>query len=852
MFLILCREEEEQFDENEAGLLGRRAIAAGFNDPEDDEADRIYAEIDEKMAERRKSRREKIEEDEEKRQEALRPKTQLIFADLKRDLSRVSEAEWAALPEVGDFRIKRLKRSGAIENPKERFLPVPDSVHTSLINQTTGIVQEEEADFAKIGEARGKLLGMHLDQISKPTTVSNFEPVETVTAIASDEKLAEIGDLKRARQLFASIIKTNRKNAAGWISAARLEFQAGNQKQARALIMKATEECGKSEEVWTEAVKLHEGHSFAREILAKALKSVPEAVSLWLLASGKETEISAKRKILRAALERNSTSAKLWMALVELEESEEDAKLLLTRAVECASEAVELWLALARLQNSTSEARQVMNRARLACPKSFAVWINAARLEEANDTAPGDIRKLLSRGAAELSAQGVELSLKDWQREAEECEIGGDVICAAELMSIGVELALSIDPEIKKSIIDYARDTEHVVCAKSALSAILEKESDCKEAILLLIQKLKSNEADESELRQIYEKALEDNLSADLWISYARDFKKESRDILNRAAQVIKTESDLINIWKEALVLEIPNFRDNSEMIEEFCRNIPQNSSELMVEVMRVYLVLEMKSRAIEIARVGTDKFPKEAEFWICLAQCDVSILKRGLELNPTSVKLAVKIAEMERVDMNSVQVLLEKTRLAIQKSKTPVDGYDQLLVAICLLNCPETSNLSVFPPEFHPFPRVKPLSTANLQATKLILNQSLKEQPKSALLWHLAVSLEPRQLRRSKVTEALRRFENNTNEDLKREEAMLRWTLALLLEDKAREQELVKAQALDPLNMDLQAFMGVESVVYSANNSVTSGYNWKKIIEENCLYFEPISESFYKFIIRQ
>ena len=116
------------------------------------------------------------------------------------------------------------------------------------------------------------------------------------------KKLAEIGDLKRARQLFASIIKTNKKNPSGWISAARLEFQAGNQKQARALISKGCEECPKSEEIWSESIKMHEGTPQAREFLAKALKNLPEAVNLWLLASERETDTSAKRKILRSAL----------------------------------------------------------------------------------------------------------------------------------------------------------------------------------------------------------------------------------------------------------------------------------------------------------------------------------------------------------------------------------------------------------------------------------------------------------------------------------------------------------------------------------------------------------------------
>lgn len=854
------------------GRSGGPATAAGFNDPEDDEADRIYAEIDEKMAERRRSRREKMEDDEEKRQEALRPKTQLIFADLKRDLSRVSEAEWAAIPEVGDFRIKRLKRSGAIENPKERFLPVPDSVHTSLMNNTAGTIQETAAedeedngDFSKIGEARGKLLGMHLDQVSIGSTAMAIDsnPQEQVSAIASDEKLAEIGDLKRARQLFASIIKTNKKNASGWISAARLEVQAGNMKQARALIMKGTEECPKSEEIWREAVKLHEGvEGLARETLAKALRSVPEAISLWLLAAEKESETTVKRKILRSALERNATSASLWMALVELEESEEDARLLLTRAVECAPEAVELWLALARLQETTTQARQVLNRARQACPKNFSIWINAARLEESNDTSPAEIRKLLSRGATELSAQGIELSFKDWQREAEECEQGGDVICAAELMKIGTELALVIDPEIKWSIIDYCKSCDLLICARSALGAILSTDPNCKEAVLLLIEKLKLDDlCDFEELKRVYESALGTS-SVDLWISYARDFKLQSRDILTRAANTLLDESDQIKIWREAIRLEIGNFRSNPGLFEEFYVNLPlDRSAELMAEVMRAFMVLGMKSRASEIARECIEMYPKEACFWIHLATEEfksnntvsaVSLLKRGLEIDPTRVKLVLKLAEFD-ADFNSVQVALEKTRVAIQKNKmTSIEGYDQLLASICLLNCPPGSISSLFPSHFSPFPCLLSRNpNANVQTAKLVLNQSLKEVPKSAVLWHLAVALEPRQLRRSKVTEALKRFTENANSQYNHHEALLRWTLAMLLESPAREVELEKACKLDPLNMDLQAFMqnNNPSIDDHIDWRQTNGVNWHRFMESNALYFESVKESFIKYL---
>ncbi len=75
---------------------------------------------------------------------------------------------------------------------------------------------------------------------------------------------AEIGDIKRARMLFESLIKSNPKHAPGWIAAATLEEHAGRMVQARKLIMQGTEQCQKSEDIWIEAARLHVCNSFLR------------------------------------------------------------------------------------------------------------------------------------------------------------------------------------------------------------------------------------------------------------------------------------------------------------------------------------------------------------------------------------------------------------------------------------------------------------------------------------------------------------------------------------------------------------------------------------------------------------
>jgi len=68
---------------------------------------------------------------------------------------------------------------------------------------------------------------------------------------------AEIGDIKRARMLFDSLIKSNPKHAPGWIAAAALEEHAGRMVAARKLIKQGCDQCPKSEDVWLEAARLH-------------------------------------------------------------------------------------------------------------------------------------------------------------------------------------------------------------------------------------------------------------------------------------------------------------------------------------------------------------------------------------------------------------------------------------------------------------------------------------------------------------------------------------------------------------------------------------------------------------------
>ena len=73
------------------------------------------------MDSRRRARREAREEAELAKHRAERPKLQQQFADLKRGLAVVTDAEWENIPDVGNLTRRKRRRD-------ERSFAVPDSV----------------------------------------------------------------------------------------------------------------------------------------------------------------------------------------------------------------------------------------------------------------------------------------------------------------------------------------------------------------------------------------------------------------------------------------------------------------------------------------------------------------------------------------------------------------------------------------------------------------------------------------------------------------------------------------------------------------------------------------------------
>ena len=267
-------------------------------DDDDEAADRVWEEIDVAMDERRRARREKRVEEQLSKFRAVRPKLQHQFTDLKRDLGQVSGAEWENLPEPGEHRKHR-----AAAKRDEKFSAAPDTLldrarmetetHTSLEarQQETGGLETPMSggatpltDLKSIGEARGAVLSVKLDQMSDSVSGQTVvDPKGYLTDLNSIKVSteAEIGDIKKARLLLKSVTQTNPGHGPGWIAAARLEEVAGKLQNARAVIRDGCRACPANEDVWLEAARLQTPEN-AKAVLADAVKKIPQSVKIWL------------------------------------------------------------------------------------------------------------------------------------------------------------------------------------------------------------------------------------------------------------------------------------------------------------------------------------------------------------------------------------------------------------------------------------------------------------------------------------------------------------------------------------------------------------------------------------------
>ncbi|MCJ1413774.1 hypothetical protein MMC32_000099 [Xylographa parallela] len=759
-------DDDERFQdpENEVGLF-----ANGAYDRDDDEADRIYQEVDEKMDRRRKIRREARERQEREDYERNNPKIQQQFADLKRSLASVSDEDWANIPEVGDLTGKNRRTK---QNLRQRFYAVPDSVIAGARDSTQfdTSVQDDGAatngsstdnadgtmtNFADIGAARDKVLRVRLDQAAQGSGIdstagsaTNIDPKGYLTSLSKTELKAgevEVGDIKRVRTLLESVIKTNPKHAPGWIAAARLEEVAGKIVAARNVIARGCEFCPKSEDAWLESIRLNDNHN-AKIIAANALKVNDRSTRLWIEAMRLESDSRAKKRVLRRAIDNIPQSVAIWKEAVNLEEDPADAKLLLAKATEMIPLSVELWLALARLE-TPENAQKVLNKARMAVPTSYEVWIAAARLQEQMGNGKVNVMK---RAAQSLAQESAMLKREEWITQAEKCEEEGSILTCAAIIRETLGYGLDEDDDRKEIWMEDAKasmgrgryETARAIYAY-ALRVFVNKKS-----IWLAAADLEKNHGTKEALWQLLEKAVEACPQSEvLWMMLAKEKWQsgemtEARRVL---ALAFKQNPNNEDIWLAAVKLEADN--QQTDQARELLNAAREEAGTDRVWIKSVAFERQLGNddAALDLVNQALQIYPKADKLWMLKGQIYEAANKlpqareaysTGTRACPKSVPLWLLASHLEEQSGAVVKArsVLDRARLAVPKNA-------QLWTESVRIE--RRAN--------------------NIAQAKNLMAKALQEVPTSGLLWSESIwHLEPRTQRKPRSLEAIKKVDND------------------------------------------------------------------------------------------
>ncbi|EGP86941.1 unnamed protein product [Zymoseptoria tritici ST99CH_3D1] len=764
-------EVEEQFRdaENEEGLF-----ATGNYDRDDDEADRIYQDVDERMSKRRKISREERERQEREEFERKNPKIQQQFADLKRALGTITDEDWASIPEVGDLTGKNRRNK---QNMRQRFYAVPDSVLAGARDSTQlgteiqddgmatdapGGSNEQQADgtmtnFAAVGAARDKVLKVRLDQAAQSQggtetsgTSTAIDPKGYLTSLTKSEQKAgeiQVGDIKRARVLLESVIKTNPRHGPGWIAAARLEEYAGKIVAARNVIRRGCEMCPKSEDVWLESMRLND-NSNAKIIAAKAIEHNNRSVNLWIEASKLETIPTSKKRVLRKALDHIPQSVAIWREAVNLEDDPSDAKLLLAKATEIIPLSVELWLALARLE-TPEQAQVVLNKARKAIPSSFEIWVAAARLQEQTGN-EAMVFKVMNRAVKALARESAMLKREEWIAQAELCEDEGALVTCRAIIQETIGWGLDKDDDRKKLWLDDAKSSVNRGQYETAraIYAVAMKEFYHRKSVWLSAADLERSHGSKENLWKILESAVNSiPNSSELWMQFARE-KWLAGDV--EGARRVLGEAFSKNPDNEDIYLAAVKLEADNGQSDQARRLLAQAREEARTDRVFIRSVaferqINDKDRALELANEGLGIFPKADKLWMMKGQIYESknmlpqareAYSAGTRNCPKSVPLWLLASRLEEKMGVTVKArsILDRARLAVPKNP-------QLWT--------ETIRLE--------------LRAKNVPAANQKLAQALQECPKSGLIWSERIwNLEARTQRKPRILEAIQKAEND------------------------------------------------------------------------------------------
>ncbi|CUM56472.1 uncharacterized protein AC631_05138 [Debaryomyces fabryi] len=770
--IVLDNEEEDingsnAEDENDDGLLGKKLN----RDQDDEEADRIYEEIDRRMERKRKDKTSTEEETEL----ASVNNTKEQFADLKRALSGVSDEQWENLPEVGDL-TRRNKRARLLEQQQQRFYAMPDSVIAGAGSIGGGSISKNSVtDFQSISGAKDKLLSRQLDSLVPQSANDATEDIQN-DIIAEEELVSKVGDIKKGRLILSSLRKTNPYKANSWIASARLEEQAKNYTAAKNFIVEGCRKVPHSEDIWLESIHIHqkstEGTKMCKIIVTEALKFNNTSEKLWIKAFELEnaSDIVSRRRILMKALEFLPQNVKLWERLIDLEEDPKDVAKLLHKAIELCPNEWTFWISLINLSNY-AESKNLLNKARKSMSDNHKVWIAAAKLEEREheDISVKKLSTLMEKGIKKLensiSDKSKLLSRQEWLGEAANTEIEGfNKTCQAIVNNV-LNIDIPSDPKEKLSI--WFKEAGHFAnqsrfeTSNCIYQYIIEQFPNNSECWMRLFSSLKQiSPLNLDRLFSFYEQAIKLNPQFELFaLMYAKDkwiLAKDvdgAREILKAANKVIP-ESEAILLAQVKLEIKNMNYEAANKISTATVELLPASSPRVWYKHIHLKRVLNMKS--------------PDSKY----RECILSLCNESLERFPDCDKLYLQKGQILLQDLKNMQIAREVYSIGVKKCPKSIDLWLSLvriderefkilirarsMLDTAILNNPTSEEL------WNEKIGIERRNNDNIIARQ-ICNKALRDFPNSPLLWIQNLQMIPKMSQRKNAfLDALKLTDNS------------------------------------------------------------------------------------------
>ncbi|CEP61190.1 U4/U6-U5 snRNP complex subunit PRP6 LALA0_S02e08746g [Lachancea lanzarotensis] len=684
----------------------------------DEEADRIYQEVDARLS--RNSTRKKAAIESAGNTNTDTKTASQAFVDLKRSLATVSDEQWWNLPEAGDFTRRNKRQRVELQNERKTYA-APDTLIRDNI------------DLTKLTQEREKLLGRQLDEsLNDVSQESNHNTTNALLQELGDSiKTAEVNtdlqDIARLRVILNSYRKSDPSKPQGWIASARLEEKAKKYRLAKSLIEEGCEACPRDEDIWLENIRLNAtDQHYCKVLVARALTINDESLKLWQKAAELENEKINKVRVVRKALQNLPTSSELWKLAVEYESDRKEAIKILQKATELIPNNIELLTALINLQDH-SDARKSLNFARQKNPSELQIWILATELEEKSGNASFEkLVKILKKGAQELAKHGTSVTFELWFQQATQVELQFSKIYITTiraLVKIAIDTCYASGSAAK--IVAFINDISHNGLVKCfAYRYVLEREPF---KIILWDKFLELGRVAglSSEVYNTFENVLfgnQGNVLREipvLALKYSKEVWKADKDV-SRALEIISrslelepsnidfclakvkllivdSKFDIVDqLFKKAIdslesqtgyervchryigFLRFQNRNQEAlELLEKRFLVTDAACDKLFLQWGQIYQDLNQFAKARDSYYEGTRKFPQSARLWTALARADKELLGQPVKarsdfdvalLKISNAKPEQELLLVARVQMERELGNVEQARLLVSQ----------------------------------------------------------------------------------------------------------------------------------------------------------------------------------------